>query len=338
MYSLKNRLRVVWILFFTLVLVFPGCQAVDRILPSEEAEYEDFPGERPYVGEDLRDTGFYFLHGDRYLVPVKLSIPWTEGIARSAVERLVASYQSDSLLSGSGLKAPLPPGTRVIGLTIRDGVARIDFSQDFLDTREGMERVVLDAVTYSLTEFETVDQVEILVEGGLLDEFPPGVPLEQPLGRDRGINLEVCGEVEDLRETSRVQVFFCGRGEEGSISYLVPVTRVISPQENLHEAAMQELIKGPLPGSGLYSDLPPGTQVNELRVEDGKAIIDFNQEFMEYGGGASGEENVLNQVSLTMLQFPQVDQVLILVEGEEARFTTRQQPLTGPDSLNYLPL
>lgn len=318
-----------------LCMFFSGCSALDYFTQSDD---ELLPDEFPENGqpgeENLRETVFYYLFDLDYLVPVLMNIPWTEGIARAAVNKIIKSPEIDSLTEAVGLQAPLPQGTEIKGLSIRDGLARIDFSEEFLSVQEGKERAALDAVVYTLTEFNTIDEVEIMIEGKKLEEFPKGIFLEQPLDRSGGINLELSDKVEDIGKTSKVQVYFCGRGEE-IVNFFVPVTRVIPAAANLMEAALYELITGPRPGSSLFSEINSEVKINSLSIKDGLVTVDFSQEFTAFHGGVTAEENILKQVTLTLAHFPEVKEVLILVDGQETEFTW-EQPVKAPEKINIL--
>ncbi len=324
-------LAVVLVLFIFL----SGCSAVDYFTQSDDELQPDELTENGQPGEEnLRETVFYYVFESDYLIPVLMNIPWTEGIARAAINRIIKSPEVDSFTETIGLQAPLPQGTEILGLNIRDGLARIDLSEELLNVQEGKERIAIDSVAYTLMEFSTVDEVEILVEGKLLEEFPKGVSLEQPLNRSRGINLEVSEGVQDMSSTSKVQVYFCGRGEE-VINYFVPVTRVIPRTADLMEAALNELIKGPKPGTSLFSEINSEVTINSFSVKDGLAAVDFSKEFASYHGGVTSEENILKQVTLTLTQFPEVSEVLILVDGQQPELTW-EQPLKAPEKINII--
>ena len=335
MYVIRKG-KVLWILMIIFVFalsLWGGCGLVEQFMPEEDEEFTEEYEEEPEE-DDYRDTVFYYHYGNDYLVPVEFSIPWTEGIARSALNWITSSSKTDPLLQEKGLKAPLPSGTEIRGLTIREGLASIDLNQEFLNVSEGLERIVLDALIYTLTEFSSVDKVEIMVEGEYLEEFPPGNHLNQPLDRSRSLNLEISEEVENLQDTSQVVVYFCGWGE-GDLTYIVPVTRVIPATSNLIEAALKELLKGPRPDTELFSDLNPQTEVNSITLEEGVATVDFSKDFLIYDGGVKGEENIIKQVVLTLTRFPEINEVRILVEGAEPDLV-QGQPLKEPDKINVL--
>ena len=80
---------------------------------------------------------------------------------------------------------------------------------------------------------------------------------------------------------------------------------------------MRELLKGPRPGSGLFSELPAGTALLSFRVEDGQAVLDLSGEFLTFQGGRTGAENMVNQILLTLSFQEKIEQVQILVvEGQ----------------------
>lgn len=62
----------------------------------------------------------------------------------------------------------LPKNTKVLGVTIKDGVATVDFSKEVLDARsisKRAESMGIASVVGTLTQFSEIKQVRILVEG-----------------------------------------------------------------------------------------------------------------------------------------------------------------------------
>ncbi|MCL6451136.1 MAG: GerMN domain-containing protein [Acetobacteraceae bacterium] len=98
------------------------------------------------------------------VVPVRRVVPSTAAPARAAIEQLIAGP-----LPGDGeVGRTLPATARLRGLTIRDGVARVDFSAEFARDHAGGTTggaVTVQSIVYTLTEFPTVKAVQVLVEG-----------------------------------------------------------------------------------------------------------------------------------------------------------------------------
>ncbi len=99
-------------------------------------------------------------------------------------------------------------------------------------------------------------------------------------------------------------------------------------------AALRELLWGPKPGNlaGFRTAIPSPQEVltyrgrtdgwgervtlRKLTIEDGTATADFGRELLAYGGDTARATLIGRQISRTLLQFPSVQRVTILVEGE----------------------
>ena len=98
-----------------------------------------------------------------------------------------------SLLSGptasesaTGCRTLIPSGTRLYSASVKNGVATLDFSEEFEFNSYGVEGYLgqLMQIVYTATNFSTVDSVQILIEGqkkGYLGS--EGVWIGSPLSR-----------------------------------------------------------------------------------------------------------------------------------------------------------
>lgn len=347
---LMSRMMLVLICCLTLLLGTTGClqDYVPRLFQERELDEEQLAGEADALQEKTEPKELpagvlsfkvYYVEGkNRYLVPVTVLKPWTEGIARASLEQLIKGPTPAEEMRFS-LSSPLPPKTEILGINIRAGLCRVDFSPDFLEYDPGTERQVLGSIIHTLLQFDTVNEVEIVVEGATVETFPGGASGRGTFDRSYSLNLEVAEGVE--RRTDDLQqyrLFFCTLLGEDRIFY-VPVTRVLAGEEEDVEIAMQELLKGPRRGSGLFSDLPEETILKNYNLRGGVLEVNLSQELMDYQGGLSGEENILNQLLLTLTDLPGVERVQILVEGEETVLqhgTSLKGPLAPPMLLNQL--
>ncbi|MGI9648106.1 MAG: GerMN domain-containing protein [Acidimicrobiia bacterium] len=102
--------------------------------------------------------------------------------------------------------------------------------------------------------------------------------------------------------------------------FVGPVTREIDPTVAVARAALEALIEGPTAGElagtpAITGGLPAGTELLGLTIADGTARADFSAE-VESIGGTFGEMSVLTQIVFTLTQFPTVDDVVIMIDGE----------------------
>lgn len=126
---------------------------------------------------------------------------------------------------------------------------------------------------------------------------------------------KVWAETEGLKESQSRQVALYFISEESGESLLVPELREISPTTQPEQAALRELVKGPVT-EGLQSVLPKKTTIRALKISNGLAVVDFSREAVRIDRGSWGEALVVWSVVNTLTKFPQVEAVQILIEGE----------------------
>jgi Sporulation and spore germination/Immunoglobulin-like domain of bacterial spore germination len=131
---------------------------------------------------------YFFLGsftGSGGLAPVLREVPETKAVARAAMMQLLAGPNARELGARPAMYTAIPEGTRLLDLSITDGVATVDLSREFESGggSEGMF-VRLAQVVYTLTQFPTVDAVRLELAGEPVDVFgSEGIVLDQPLTR-----------------------------------------------------------------------------------------------------------------------------------------------------------
>ena len=129
---------------------------------------------------------YYVLKGDvgvEGLVPTLRDVPKTTGVARAAMEVLLDGRAARDA-SGS-LSTAIPAGTRLIGLSISDGIAKVDLSGEF-ESGGGSASAFrrLGQVVYTLTQFSNIRSVLFQVEGRTVTTFgSEGIALDGPQTR-----------------------------------------------------------------------------------------------------------------------------------------------------------
>ena len=104
--------------------------------------------------------------GSAGLVPVLREIPATKAVARAAMNALLAGPNADERGGSHSMTSAIPDGTRLLGLSIEDGVATVDLSGEFeVIGGSGSEIGRLGQVVFTLTQFSTVDSVAFRVDG-----------------------------------------------------------------------------------------------------------------------------------------------------------------------------
>lgn len=281
-----------------------------------ETDLTTTPGqiEGTAVDEMQTQITFYLKDRNNYIAPVSLNVPRVVDIAKQTLKYMVEDGEYKDLLP-SGFTAILPKGTQIKGISLdkENKLATVDFSKEFTEYNPQDERKILEALTYTLTGFTSVQQVKIRVEGKELREMPvDGTPLDEPLTRGMGINLETVAGI-DFGQTVPVTVYFMGHTEENA-DYFVPVTRLIQRTDDLAQAAVQQLIQGPSSKSQLTAVVDPSAQVLEVKQQEGLITVNLNGQVL--GPDDKVPSETLESVILSLTENTETSKVQIQINGK----------------------
>ena len=168
--------------------------------------------------------------------------------AAAAVERLLAGA------SDGGLASPLPEGTQLLELEIRDRTAYVDLDGGLREL-SGVELALADyCLTLTLTGLGSIRAVTVTAQGRAVGQQPKQVFYERDV---------MLSDRDDLLQTVEVKLHFLNAG-----GALAPEMRTLSLYEGqtLAEALVAALLEGPEPGAvpghsgGLRGKLRPGGQ------------------------------------------------------------------------------
>ena len=287
----------------------PALTAAPTQQPDEAASAGVEPAQEEKKAKTV-STIVYYQDNDGYLVPVMCNVPMEDGIAKATLNRMVQSVGNDMQAARLGLRTVLPENT-TIDLDIAGGLARIDLSREALARPDAAaESNMISAVVGTLTEFDTVKEVEFLIGGQKLEKLPHGTDISGKFTRG-DINPESAEGVMSVVDAKPVTLYF--PSETGTV--VVPVTRMVYSTPDVNTAVL-ELTKGPCDSSALESALPAGCGLIDVKVENGVAKLNFTKELAELALNSDGGRMALKALVLTCTQFDGVDSVELYVEGE----------------------
>jgi len=245
----RSNRRLFSLMPFLAVLTVAACAASSGDLggvatpPSFAAPSVDVPSAEPTPGATTASPGsspqpassgvaagtttvraYFFLGsftGDSGLVPVLREVPRTTAVGAAAMTALLAGPNETELSARPAMYTTLPNGTRFLGLTIDNGIATVDLSQEFEaggDATSTVGRVA--QVVYTLTQFPTVTGVRFTVDGvppktvftgtyarADYTDFLPAIWVDRPAwGGVLGNPGRVSGVANVFEATFRIQV------------------------------------------------------------------------------------------------------------------------------------
>lgn len=326
-------------LVLTLVFLVSGCGLMDWIFPNQapdppaESGAADPPDPEESAGTRTRKSVLYVADTQgNYILPISYDVPWEEGIAKAVISCLVEGGPAHQFLTTKGLRGVLPAKTTVLGMTVKDGLAVVDFSPQFLQTADAVhERLLLDALTYTLTEFDTIDRVTLWVNGHTLTKMNHGTTVEAVLTRERGVNARV-----SAKGTGAAVTIYLGMESMAGGLMLVPVTRPVAATAELSAAALEQLIGGAAAGeTGLKGFLPATTRVQRLSQAGETLTVDFSGDLAK----AEKLDFAAAAIVLTLTELPNISRVKLTIDGQtivlpDGRSLT--EPVMRPLSANPL--
>lgn len=343
----RNKTATIVSAVFAGTLLLAGC----GIYGSEEPKLIDPPKEVTIVKDNpttvtankksSQETAsinaeLYLIDKNGYVVPQTIALPKTNSVAKEALEYLVTDGPVSNLLP-AGFKAVLPPGTQAT-VDVNDGTASVDFSTEFKNYQASDELKILQSITWTLTQFKSIKNVKLSMNGEALTEMPvAGTPISDNLSRADGINIDTTG-VLDITNTRPITVYFIG-GDEGSY-YYVPVTRRVSNDvtDNI-TAAVNELVKGPSITSNLVTDFVPDVKLVEPpKVDNGKVTLDFNDSIYGSFKEKIVSQHLIDALVLSLTDQPGIKEVQVEVKGKAQLVLDDGKklldPVTRPVNLN----
>lgn len=186
-----------------------------------------------------------------------------------------------------------------------------DFETNFtgygsVDEEEMNAQVITPHTVRVLIVSEEVDSV---ITDEVFDEMNDSM-IEENQEENQEENRENSEEVE-------VSLYFAEVVD--GMEELVEVNRTITIEENnLPLETLESLLEGPTESEEDYfSAIPEGAEVLNLEINDGVATALFNSEFNQAAGSAT-VTMIRDQVENTLLQFDEVEEVSIEVEGVDS--------------------
>ncbi len=255
----------------------------------------------------MRESIAYFEDNNGFIVPIKTKIPWEEGIAKAVLRNLVKGSNLDMQLKDVGVHGVIPEGTEILGMSISEGTCKVEFSQNILNTESyEQEKNMISAIAYTLTEFSTIDNVEVMVEGQNLSSLSNGYSIDTAFERE---NINLFGREDGANFT----VYYKNTDLE-SASFYVPITFTADSVDNPVNLVIQRLFNGPPADLPMSNEIPYGINYEGLKVEDsGKVYIDLNMGALNL---TQDEYNNMSQmVVLCLDQFDNIAEYEFLIEG-----------------------
>ena len=302
--------RCIIMLMTVSLVMLSGCGKEDESVSLPEESYGITVEEQA-----TEQRALYFLSNDGYVVPKQMLLPIQEGraVLKQAIQYLVTNGPVEPFLP-TGLTTVLPENTVVRGINITDDeTAIIDLSADFLNYDGEKETDMLEALTYTATSFDNIDQIKLWVEGEPLDIMPKQqTVVADGYSRSDGINV-LKMEGVDYLTTTPVTLHYPYYIDNQC--YFIPTTSYLPNTKDLKEGVVAPLLEGP----GVYENVShvvsKKVEVESVTQTDDLVSIILSQDVLTSEGALT--KNAIETMVLTLTEFADINQVELKIEGVE---------------------
>lgn len=122
---------------------------------------------------------------------------------------------------------------------------------------------------------------------------------------------------EEAEGAESVPVYFVRETVDSGLWVEPEVRQLPEPTLAVARAAMEQLVDGGTSDPNLTTLAPEGTEVRGAEIEGATLVVDLSGHVRDGQGGAEAEDRFAQQLAHTGAQFDTVDDVRLLVEGEE---------------------
>jgi len=346
--KMKRHLMLIVSLLFAFSLLLTGCfqgeQAVEDVdapedaeagdqmtdTISEDGEDEDSDKEDEVdqdenveidVEEDADETvarQLYLVDVNGAIAPQTLELPSADSkeVASQVLQYLIKDGPVTSILP-NGFQAVLPEETEVLGLNLQeDGTLIVDVSKEFENYEAEDELKVLQSMTFTLTQFEEIDKIELWINGYPQDEMPVnGTPMTEGYSRTNGINI-IATDTLDLLNSQAVTMYYPTEYNENR--YYVPITQHIEVDElDRYSPIVQALIDGPGYELNVTDVFNAETLLMDRpRLNDGVLELEFNDGILKDSEEGIISDEVMETLARTLTEDSKVEAIEVRVKDK----------------------
>ncbi|RYG74848.1 spore gernimation protein [Lentibacillus lipolyticus] len=356
---MQKRSLLLTSMAMSLAIILSGCFQGEQSLENKEvdpppnAEAVNDSGQNPAdgkknekmdgnkTGDDTAsatvETQLYLIDANGMVAPQTMELPQPDSkeVAAQALEYLVKDGPVTSLLP-NGFRAVLPAGTEILGLNLKDnGEMVVNVSKEFENYESENERKILQAMTHTLTQFDSVNEMKLQINGQKQQTMPVnGTPIGKGYSRKDGINI-VQSKSVDLMQSEPVTLYY--PSVQGDNEYYVPVTQYIDVEDqDTFGSTIQTMLEGPGFDTNLQHVFNSQTEMtNDPSLQNGVLEVMFSQDVLQDAGKQGNNkpvisDKVMESLVRTLTQDEEVEAVEVKVEDVETLFNENGEPYTEP--------
>lgn len=263
---------------------------------------------------DINKIPIYLVNKDEYLV--RTTIVSTNNNELEQIKYLIEALTIDSGLKENipqNFKPIIPKNTKIVSLSLENGLLKINFSKEFLNIEKENEEKLIESLVYTLTENSNIKEIMIFINDTKLEYLPQtNIKLPTTLTRNFGINKIY--DLTNIKDTSKTTIYYIGK--ENDLVYYIPVTKIDNNKNNKVEIIIEELKSSPIYETNLLSYLASSVKLLNYETLENQINLSFNNEILSDFNDKNILEEVKYSIALSLKDSLNVEKVNFLVNDE----------------------
>ena len=250
---------------FVSTLVF-GLLVLFYLVPSPSFDMEVVEEDN----KDKKENVVYLLDEDNYVSRVISYYDESdiEGLIREKIKILINGDKSLGKFYSL-----IPKNTILKDVKVEKDSVYLNFNKEILNVNKYLEESMIEAIVFSLTEINGINNVYINVDSKKLTKLPnSGREIPYPLTRSFGINKKY--DLNSLNELDKTIVYFVKTCDE--VEYYVPVTKISNTSGSKIDIIIEELKSTVNAQENLNSYVSSNIVLEDSEISDEKVNLIFN--------------------------------------------------------------
>lgn len=250
---------------FVSTLVF-GLLVLFYLVPSPSFDMEVVEEDN----KDKKENVVYLLDEDNYVSRVISYYDESdiEGLIREKIKILINGDKSLGKFYSL-----IPKNTILKDVKVEKDSVYLNFNKEILNVNKYLEESMIEAIVFSLTEINGINNVYINVDSKKLTKLPNlGREIPYPLTRSFGINKKY--DLNSLNELDKTIVYFVKTCDE--VEYYVPVTKISNTSGSKIDIIIEELKSTVNAQENLNSYVSSNIVLEDSEISDEKVNLIFN--------------------------------------------------------------
>lgn len=263
---------------------------------------------------NVNKSPIYLINKNDYVVRTTMALKNEDTLerAKELISALTMGSEKSEYIP-KNFKQIIPENTKVLDISLNDGLLKINFSKEFLGRNANNEEKMIEAIVYTLTEIEDIKEIMIFIEGKKLEELPQSkIKLPNTLNRSFGINKVY--DITNIKNLTKTTIYYIGKEED--LMYYIPVTKVDNNDNNKIEIIIEELKSSPIYQTNLISYLASSVELLNYEALENQIILSFNNSIFDDFNSKNIQEEVKYSIALSMKDTLNIDDVVFKVDDE----------------------